>query len=48
MDPTLYIKVYGEGVNKVTILGYTEYTKARHLPDLIINYVWRARPKVES
>ena len=48
MDPTLYNKIYKDGVDKETILKYTEYLKPRHLHHLIKDYVWRAKLKVKS
>ena len=48
MDLILHYGVYGKGVNKLVILRYTEYTKTYYFSDLIVNYVWRAQPKVKN
>ena len=39
MDPALYFRIYREGVDKSVILEYIEYTKTRHLYNVIKDYV---------
>ena len=48
MDPVLYYGIYGEGVDKQTILRYIGYVKFCYLYNLIKNYVWRAWLKVKN
>ena len=48
MDPALYNKVYRGGINKETILGYTEYLEPCHLHCIIKNHVQRVRSKIKS
>ena len=39
MNPTLYYKVYGRGIDKEVILGHIRYFKPCHLPYIIKNYI---------
>ena len=39
MNPILYYKIYGEGVDEQVILRYTRYTKPYYLYYLIKNYI---------
>ena len=39
MDSILHNRVYKNGINKKTILGYTEYYKPYHLHYITKNYV---------
>ena len=48
MDPILYNRVYGDRVNKETILEYIEYLEFCHLYCIIENHVWRVRSEVRS
>ena len=48
MDPTLYYKVYREGINKQVIIKYAEPVKPFGVYRTVINYVWRSEPKIKS
>ena len=48
MDPTLYYKIYREGVDEQFILRYIKYVKPRYLYNLVENYVQRNKFKIES
>ena len=41
MDPALHNRVYGDRINKETILEHTEYLKPCHLHCTIENHVRR-------
>ena len=48
MDPTLYYKIYGEGVDKEIIPRHIKYVKFCYFYNLAKDYIWRDGPKVES
>ena len=39
MDLTLYFKIYEEGVDKLAILKFTEYTETRHFLNIVKDHV---------
>ena len=40
MDPALYYKIYGKGVDEQAIPRYTKYVEFCHLHRLVEDYVW--------
>ena len=39
MDPALYFKIYGEGVDEQIILRYTKYAKPQYLHSSVKDHV---------
>ena len=48
MDPALYNRVYGDGINKETILGHAGYLKPCHLYYTIENHIQRIGSEARS
>ena len=42
MDPTLYYKIYREGVDEQVTSRYIGYAEPRHLYSITKDYIWGA------